>query len=140
MSRLNVIFVSALLNEAGQDLPSLLASAARLNATGSLRSMLLFSAGSVMQAIDGESEETRREVQRLFQSRHYVNSIVLNEEKVESPSLHCSSLGAHRLAPALIEELPPGLAFFELCESAVVQRVRNGIARNLLKQFAADYS
>lgn len=139
MTRLNMIFVSALLNDEGQDLPAILESAASSQGD-SVHSMILYSAGNVMQFIDGEASEARSEFKRLFQNAQYVNSIVLSEEEVEAPSLSRSSLGASRLQHSVIEKLPRNVAFFKLSESAVAQRVRLGIARNLLRQFAADNS
>ena len=139
MTRLNMIFVSALLNDEGQDLPAILESAAS-SQSDSVHSMILYSAGNVMQFIDGEASEARSEFKRLFQNAQYVNSIVLSEEEVEAPSLSRSSLGASRLQHSVIEKLPRNVAFFKLSESAVAQRVRLGIARNLLRQFAADNS
>jgi hypothetical protein len=106
MARLNVIFVSALLREDGLTLPALLENSLSRNRSNSVRSMTLFSAGSLMQVIDGD----------------------------------CTSLGALNLLPATIKRLPAGVSFFSLSENAVAQRVRLGIARNLLRQFAADYS
>lgn len=140
MARLNVIFVSALLHANGQDLPCILESLRSRNRANSIRSMLLFTAGNLMQAIDGEASETRHELQHIFSNPHYHDSVVLNEEIVDSPSLSCTSLGALRLPPAVITQLPPGVAFFTLTENAVAQRVRMSIARNLLKQFACDYA
>jgi Sensors of blue-light using FAD len=139
VTRLNMIFVSALLNDEGQDLPAILESAAS-SQSDSVHSMILYSAGNVMQFIDGEASEARSEFKRLFQNAQYVNSIVLSEEEVEAPSLSRSSLGASRLQHSVIEKLPRNVAFFKLSESAVAQRVRLGIARNLLRQFAADNS
>lgn len=140
MARLNVIFVSALLNADGQDLPAILESLNSRNRANSIRSMLLFTAGNLMQAIDGEASETRHELQQIFSSPYYHDSIVLNEEIVDSPSLSCTSLGALCLPPAVITRLPPGVALFTLTENAVAQRVRMSIARNLLRQFACDYA
>lgn len=140
MSHLNLIFVSALVHEDGQDLPAILKRSVSCNQNRSVRSMILFSAGNVMQAIDGEATETRDELHRLFQCVHYKHSIVLNEEEVNGPSLKGNSLGALGLGAHLIGMLPADVAFFSLSESAVAQRVRLGIARNLLTQFAADYT
>ena len=140
MAYLNLIFVSSLLNEDGHDLPAILKRAALHNHSGTVRSMLLFSAGNVMQAVDGEESEVRSEWRRLLHCDDYRDSIMLNEEEVEGPSLVHNSLGARHLLPALVEMLPDNVAFFSLSESAVAQRVRLGIARNLLRQFAADYS
>jgi hypothetical protein len=79
-------------------------------------------------------------MKRLFQSPFYRDSVVLNEELVDSPSLEGHSLGAQHLPDSVLEKLPSNVAYFNLSESAVQQRVRSGIARNLLRQFAADYS
>jgi hypothetical protein len=140
MARLNVIFVSALLREDGLTLPALLENSLSRNRSNSVRSMTLFSAGSLMQVIDGDASETRTELGWIFHNACYRHSIVLNEEEVEGPTLDCTSLGALNLLPATIKRLPAGVSFFSLSENAVAQRVRLGIARNLLRQFAADYS
>jgi hypothetical protein len=140
MARLNVIFVSALLHVDGLDLPAILESASSRNRSNSLRSMLLFTAGNLMQAIDGEAAEARYELQQIFSNPCYRDSVVLNEEIVDGPSLSCNSLGALHLPPAVITQIPPSVAVFNLTENAVAQRVRLSIARNLLKQFACDYS
>lgn len=139
MARLNVIFVSALLNADGLDLPAILDSATSRNRSSSLRSMLLFTAGNLMQAIDGEASEARYELQQIFSNPYYRDSVVINEEIVEGPSLSCNSLGALRLPPAVITQIPPSVALFTLTANAVAQRVRLSIARNLLTQFACDY-
>ena len=140
MARLNVIFVSALLNADGLDLPAILESLNSRNRSNSIRSMLLFTDGNLMQAIDGEASEARYELQQIFSSPYYHDSVVLNEEIVDCPSLTCTSLGALRLPPEVITQIPPTVALFTLTENAVAQRVRTSIARNLLKQFACDYS
>jgi hypothetical protein len=140
MAHLNVIFVSALRDVAGNDLPAILEDYAASNPSNSVCSMLLFSDGSVMQAIGGEASEIRCELKRLFQSPFYRDCIVLNEEMVDSPSLDGHSLGAQCLPASVIEKLPANVALFNLSEGAVAQRVRSGIARNLLQQFAADYT
>lgn len=140
MAHLNMIFVSALRDEAGHDLPAILESSAACNPANSVRSMLLFCAGNVMQVIDGEEGEIRNELKRLLQCPYYHDSIVLNEEEVEGAVLKGNSLGAQRLPPSVMEKLPSNVAFFDLSEAGVTQRVRLGIARNLLKQFAADYA
>lgn len=139
MARLNMIFVSALLQN-GLDLPQILQDSMARCHSSSLHTMVLFSAGQVMQAIDGEAQEAREEMQRLFHSAPYTNSVLLNQEEVEIPSLTGISLGAHQLASCVVAQLPPGVQFFKLSEGAIVQRVRSSIARNLLKQFAADYA
>ena len=140
MTRINVIFVSALRDENGLDLPRALQCEAGHTFTDALHCMTLFAAGSLMQVIDGEAPQARAELRRIFQSSHYLNTIVLNEEEVTEPSLCGNSLGALHLAPGVIEMLPEHVVLFSLNEGAVTQRVRSGIARNLLKQFAADYS
>ena len=140
MARLNVIFVSNLRDTNGLDLPAMLENSIRHSLSNSLHSMLLFSAGHLMQAIDGEAVETRCELQRIFASPHHLNSIVLNEETMQEPSLACTSLGALHLQPTLVARIPPAVVLFALTESAILQRVCPGIARNLLKQFACDYS
>ena len=140
MARINVIFVSALRDENGLDLPRALQHVAGHKYTDSLHCMTLFAAGSLMQEIDGEAPQARAELRRIFQSSHYLNAIVLNEEEVPEPSLSGNSLGALHLAPAVIEMLPENVVLFSLNEGAITQRVRSSIARNLLKQFAADYS
>jgi hypothetical protein len=140
MDHLNVIFVSALRDQTGSDLPALLEEHAACSHLTSVCSMLLFSDGNVMQAMDGEASEIRCELKRLFQSPFLRDAIVLNEELVNSPSLEGHSLGAQHLTASVLDQLPANVAFFKLSEGAVAQRVRSGIARNLLKQFAADYS
>jgi hypothetical protein len=140
MTLLNLIFVSSLQRADGNDLPAILARAVLHNQSTSVRSMVLFSAGNVMQAIDGEASEIQCEKRRLFQCADYLDSIVLNEEEVAGPTLSGNSLGASHLSPTVIEMLPANVAFFGLSERGVVQRVRLGIARNLLRQFAADYA
>jgi Sensors of blue-light using FAD len=140
VTHLNMIFVSALRDAEGHDLPALLKNAMAYNQSTSVRSILLFSAGQVMQAIDGEVAHIRSEWRRLLQCSYYHDSIVLNEEEVPGPSLTGNSLGAQRLPAAVLEGLPAEVAFFKLSEAAVAQRVRSGIARNLLQQFAADYA
>ena len=140
MTHLNIIFVSALLNEDGHDLPTILGHSMSCNPLRTVRSMVLFSSGSVMQAIDGEALEARRELKRISESAYYHETIVLNEEEVDGYSLTGCSLGALRLSADVVGLLPADVAFFNLSESAVGQRVRPGIARNLLKQFAFDYS
>jgi hypothetical protein len=100
--------------------------------------MLLFCAGNVMQVIDGEASATRHEWRRLLQCPYCRDSIVLNEEELDGPVLQGNSLGAQRLPAAVVERPPANVAFFRLSEDAVAQCVRLGIARNLLKQFAAD--
>jgi hypothetical protein len=140
MTHLNIIFVSALLHEDGRDLPAILEHAIACNPSRTLRSMVLFSTGSVMQAIDGEALQARLELKRISGSSLYLDTIVLNEEEVQGHSLSGNSLGALHLSADVVGMLPADVAFFNLSEGAVVQRVRLGIARNLLKQFAFDYS
>ncbi len=140
MARLNVIFVSILRDTNGLDLPAILEHSVRHSRSNSLRSMLLFSAGHLMQAIDGEAVETRCELQRIFASPYHLNSVVLNEEIMQEPSLACTSLGALHLQPAIIAKIPHAVVLFALTENAILQHVCPGIARNLLKQFACDYS
>jgi len=140
MTHLNIIFVSALLNEDGRDLPAILGHSMEFDPMRTVRSMVLFSTGSVMQALDGETVQARREMKRISQCAHYRDTIVLNEEEVEERSLAGCSLGALHLSADVVEMLPADVAFFSLSESAVTQRVRLSIARNLLRQFAYDYS
>lgn len=140
MTHLNVIFIGALRDVAGHDLPAIWANAVAGKPSGSIRSMLLFSAGHVMQAIDGEAATIRSEFKRLVHSPYFRESVVLNEEKVPGPSLFGNSLGAQQLPLSVLEKLPADVAYFSLSEGAVTQRVGLGIARNLLRQFAADYS
>ena len=140
MARICMVFVSDLLNASGQDLPDILACALANPQTSSMGSMLLFAAGSMMQVIEGEADAARAEWTRLLHSPYYRHSILLNEETVATPCLSGVSLGALQLAHAVIAQLPPAVAYFRLSESAIMQRVQQGLARNLLKQFAADYS
>ena len=140
MARLNVVFASALLDANGQGLPNLLDDARRHNPTNSLRSMLLFSAGQLMQVIDGEVEETRRELQRLWTTPHYRDAVVVNEVQVQEPSLDGTSLGSLHLSATVMKDILHPVVLFALSEAAVVQHMRPGIARNLLQQFARDYS
>ena len=139
MARLNMIFVSAL-HQNGLYLPQILQGSMARCHSSALHTMVLFSTGQVMQAIDGEAQDAREEMQWLFNSAHLSNSVLLNQEEVEIPSLTGTSLGAHQLASCVVARLPQGVQFFKLSEGAVAQRVRSSIARNLLKQFAADYA
>lgn len=140
MTHLILILVSGLRDETGHDLPAILHNAACCNPAQSVRSMLLFAGGQVMQAIDGEASEIRRELQRLLRCSYFSDCVVLNEERSQGHSLERTSLGAQQLPCAVHEMLPANVAFFPLSASAVEQQVRAGIARNLLRQFAADYA
>lgn len=140
MAQLNLVFVSALQSENGSELPGILHGALAHNPSQTLRSMLLFAAGSLMQVIEGEAHLARQEMQRLFSSPDYVDPILLNEVRVSADSLADTSLGALHLPAAVIERVPSGVAVFSLTAHAVDERMRPGIARNLMRQFAADYS
>jgi len=140
MALLNVISVSSVINEYGLDLPDILSATLLRNARLQLRSMFLFSGGNIMQVLEGAHEAVNKGMQEIARDGHFVELLELNRVTVDEPRLQTNSLGAGRLSASVLERLPADLVFFPLGASAVEQRVRPGVACNLLAQFARDYS
>ena len=65
MQLMQLVYVSAYLNEYGQDLPKLLENTALANDDGGVLGMTLFSNGNIMQLLEGRSHDVEAIFQKL---------------------------------------------------------------------------
>lgn len=133
-----IIYMSTLAEGAQSELPSILASAVKNNASCGLTGMLLYSDGNILQVLEGEEADLVAMYQRIERDPRHFGIFVLTDVDISSRQFAAWSMGYRALSAAELAAFPASEQFFKSKLPEIEQRVLPSAALQVLKTFADD--
>lgn len=139
MQLIQLVYVSAYVNQYVLDLPKLMEKTALANDDNGVLGMTLFSNGNIMQLLEGRSQDVQSIFQKLQNHAHQWNVFETLRRPMEDLSQSETSIGFDTHSYKLISKSSSGIALFRLNANEVNQRLKDSPAKALMLQFAADH-
>jgi hypothetical protein len=133
-----LIYMSTLTEGFQNELPSILASAVKNNASCGLTGMLLYADGNILQVLEGEEADLAAMYQRIERDPRHFGIFVLTDEKTSSRQFAAWSMGYRVLSAAELAAFPISEQLFKSNLSEIEQRVLPSAALTVLKTFADE--
>ena len=139
MQFIQLVYVSAYVNQYGLDLPKLVEKTALDNDDGGVLGMTLFSNGNIMQLLEGRPRDVDSIFQKLQSHAHQWNVFEMFRGPIENLSQSETSIGFDTHSYKLISKTDSEIALFKLNAIEVDQRLKESPAKAFMLQFAADH-
>jgi hypothetical protein len=136
MSLIELIYVSTATHELSDlELRQILDSSVRKNAARNITGMLLYSAGSFMQVLEGAEADVDESMARIEKDPRHHDIIELSRTQVPAPAFAQWSMGFRGLTAQDAKSSPGFAPFFEHGFNAEMIVAKPGLAIDLLKNF-----
>ncbi len=139
MHLIQLVYVSAYINEYGQELPRFMEKVALANDDCRVLGMTLFSNGNIMQLLEGRRQDVEVVYQKIQRDPRQRNFFEMLRGPIEDLSQLETSIGFHTYSFRLFPKSDSGIAFFKLEAAEVDRRLKESSAKSLMVQFAADH-
>jgi hypothetical protein len=136
MALFQLIYMSALVTDRPELLPSILEASARNNKRKNITGMLLYSGGSVLQVLEGEQSAVQETFRAVALDKRHSGIIVLVEEEIENRQFASWSMGFRHLTKADLAKFPAAVHVFQSRQDEIALRTRAGAALTILQSFA----
>lgn len=136
MALFQLIYMSSLVADEFDALPTILDTAVRNNKQRDITGMLLYADGNILQVLEGEKDvllKTFRSIQ--LDVRHH-GVFVLIEEEIAARQFASWSMGFKHLTPADLEKFSDAANVFKTRQDEIALRVQPSDALTILKSFA----
>lgn len=134
-----LIYVSTAQREMSRaELETLLESAVAFNDARRITGMLLYSEGSFLQIIEGETADMDAVYARISRDPSHHSLMVLDRSAIVERSFSAWHMGFRMLGSQEAREHPGFAPFFERGFNAADIGAQEGLAWNILKEFAAS--
>ena len=131
-------FVSALSDEYGHSLPAILQKSFDKYRSLQIRSLMLFSRGNIMQALEGETDAVQSVFDYISRDCRHMHVQTLLRQRGHSRSGVESGFGYRRLDRQILHKICPAIPVFTLTSLEIANRVRDGKVQLLMQQFASN--
>ena len=137
MSLVRLIYVSSASHTLSDaELDEILASAARHNKPANLTGMLLYSDGSFMQVLEGETENVDAIYAKICQDRRHHSIVRLCTDPIDERDFATWSMGFKRLTASDAAANPQFAPLFVNGFDAERIGAKDGVALQILKEFS----
>jgi hypothetical protein len=136
MSLFQLVYMSSLVTDQAEILPAILDSSVRNNKRRNITGMMLYSAGNVMQVLEGEKYAVLETFQAIQMDARHRGVFVLIEEEIVSRKFASWSMGFRQLSKADLERLPVSANFFKVRPEEIALRDQPSDALTILESFA----
>lgn len=136
MAIIQLIYVSCAQHEQNdQEIRQILDTSVRNNTTRQITGMLLYSAGSFIQVLEGEAADVDEFMSRIERDTRHHSIIVLSRETVATREFAHWSMGFRGLSAQDAKSWPAYAPFFEFGFSAEKIGAKPGLALSILNTF-----
>lgn len=113
MNLVQLIYLSELVGRDETSLGPILASSVRHNTTAAVTGMLLYSAGTFLQVLEGDAAAVAETYGRIISDKRHHNIVLLSQETVPARQFEGWSMGFRHLSDAEAQHLPHWAPWFK---------------------------
>ena len=140
MSLIQLIYASQLGEDAEADaeLPQILEQSIRNNCTAGITGMLLFSSGSFLQVLEGESDMVGTIYRKICADARHTNVVIVGLVNIEERQFPNWSMGLRQLKLNDRARFPEFAPLFQFGFGDALLEAGPGVARDLLATFSRE--
>jgi hypothetical protein len=135
MALFQLIYMSSLVTDEPELLPSILEASVRNNKRRDITGMMLYSDGSVLQVLEGERSIVMETFRAIESDGRHSGIFILIEQEIAARHFASWSMGFRHLSAADLERLPVAAHVFKARDDEIALRGRAGEALTILQSF-----